>query len=427
MNFKPKTKALFPILLVVVIAGVGCMTISPAAPTLTRSTSTQLPGSSPTTVISAVRDKAAPSTEIATSTIQAIISTIARSRIAEHPSPDRKWSVAVDRYECSSSSNAGDTARIAYEQIRLIDLSNSKETVIADQIQNCDGLGMFGFSGLYWSPSHRYFYYNDSREGQPDGGCGNYFSPPLYRLDTKTMDVIKLESGFLSPDGQKLVMWHKQEIIIWDLDQGEVGSVTPSESKLFNGRLWWSQKSDSVLFLQTEFECVLNFGKLYITRLDMSNLLQSQVAVVKSLDASVNPAPAAGLLTLLSYQPLVMKFDAARWQDESLYVAGDSTINYLESKDLPTCYLTIHRPVKLNPPYSKVIKRIGSFNFTVVTLDEKPSDFTHLFYSADQFIAGYDLRRGAPMIEVGAISSEWNGCKVLAEAVISTLQAPITP
>jgi len=59
-----------------------------------------------------------------------------------------------------------------------------------------------------------------------------------------------------------------------------------------------------------------------------------------------------------------------------------------------------------------------------VTLDEKPSDSMHLFYIADQFIAGYDLRRGIPVIEVGAISSEWDGCKDLAEAIISTLQRP---
>jgi len=424
MKLISKMKVLFSILFIVMMAGYGCIPIAPIAPTSTIAAPKQLPGSSPTAMTSATPDEAATSSVAATATIKTIISTVARSRIARYPSPDRKWSVVVDRYECSSSASGGDTASLAYEQIRLIDLGNGKETVIADQIQNCDGLGTFGFSGLYWSPSNRYFYYNDSREGQPDGGCGNYLSLTLYRVDTETMDVIKLQSGFLSPDGQKLVMWHKQEIIIWDLDQGEIGSITPSSTRLFNGRLWWSQKSDSVLFLQTEFECAPNFGKLYITKLDISNLLQNQVAVVKSVDTSVNPAPAAGVLTLLSYQPLVMKFDAAHWQDESLYAAGDSTVNYLQSRDLPTCYLTVHLPVRLKPPYSQVIQRIGKFNFTVVTLDEKPSDMMHLFYIADQFISGYDLRHGIPVIEVGAISSEWDECKVVAENVLGTLHTP---
>ncbi len=421
MNPKVQGKASFSILLIVFVAVAGCTGIAPVTPSLAPA-STRTPSPIPTGTDTATPDDIATSNFIETASVGALVSTVEPYTLAQYPSPDGKWNVEVVRYECADLSSQD---RVAYEQIRLVDLSDGAAKVVDDQRQNCGGLGAFGFNGLYWSPSARYFYYNDSREGQPDGGCGNYLALPMYRLDTDTKEALELDGGFLSPDKTKLASWRKHEIVIWDLDKGEIARVPPRKSDLFNGRMWWSQKSASILFLQTEFQCAPNYGKSYITSLDVANLSQSPIAEYETTDTGVPPTPLpAGVFVLSSYSPLVMEYDPALWQDESHYATGDSTINYLQAKWLGTCAISVQKRADLSPPHSSKIVRIGRFNFTIVTLEESPPDFVSLFYLADQFISGYDLRRGAPVLEVGAVPSEWAECKIRAEEVLSTLHPP---
>lgn len=422
MKFKIKGKVLILILLMAVITNAGCITISPITPTLTRTSSTQSSNTESTTTAIVSPNGTAESSEIPTISVEAITSSVPPYRLAEYPSSDHTWSVAVDRYECSNLSVGGNTENIAYEQIRLIDLSTRKETVIADQIQNCSGLGAFGFKGLYWSPSNQYFYYNDSREGQPDGGCGNYIDLPMYQLNVETNKVLMLDRGFISPDQAKVAMWRDHKVVIWDLDKGELGEVAPIRPSLFSGKIWWSQKSDSVLFLQTENACAPDFGTSYVSNLDLRDFSQEVIANSNVTGvANYSFPPSADEFILASYPPLVLNYDPLQWQDESLYNFGDSTINYLQTKDLTTCRITVLKFLTIKDHHSSKIVRIGRFNFTITTLDEPSPDFVNVYYAADQFIEGYNLSHGAPIFKVGSLPAEWKQCQALAEEVLSTL------
>jgi hypothetical protein len=129
--------------------------------------------------------------------------------------------------------------------------------------------------GLYWSPNNRYFYYTDWREGNPEG-CGNYIVPMIYRFDTLIQADIMVGGGHLSPDKTKLAMWQGQEneIVIWDLDQGEVGRVQSLQPLRFNGEISWSPDSQSIVYLQTEWDCAPDYGKTFLARLNLEDMSQ---------------------------------------------------------------------------------------------------------------------------------------------------------
>ena len=80
--------------------------------------------------------------------------------------------------------------------------------------------------------------------------------------------------GHASPDKTKLAMWQKNEIVIWDLDQGEVARVQGLERVRFNGEISWSPDGQSLVYLQTEWDCAPDYGKTYLTRLNLSDMSQ---------------------------------------------------------------------------------------------------------------------------------------------------------
>lgn len=214
---------------------------------------------------------------IETASINAIISTVQPVALAKYPSPDGKWRVEVIRYDCINYSYEDYIGIIAYEQLKLINLSAGTEKIVDDQGQACDGIGTYGFEGLYWSPSNRYYYYTDARDGSP-GGCGNYVAFPIYRLDTVTWETIMVGGAHISPDKTKLALWQgyqDHEVVIWDLDEGEVGRVPGLISNTLNGQISWSPDSQSLVYLQTTSDCAQDYGKTYIMRLDLLNMSQS--------------------------------------------------------------------------------------------------------------------------------------------------------
>jgi hypothetical protein len=213
---------------------------------------------------------------IETASINALVSTMEPVRLAVYPSADGKWQAEVIRHDCIEYPYPDYTARIAYEQLKLIDLSDGMEITIDDQLQNCDGLGGGGLEGLYWSPGNRYFYFTDWREGQPDG-CGNYIVPTIYRYDTLTQASSTVGGGHLSPDKTKLALWEwqKNEIVIWDLDQGEIARIPGlSVGVTLNGQIAWAPDSQSLVYLRTTFDCVPDFGKTYVIRLKLTDRSQ---------------------------------------------------------------------------------------------------------------------------------------------------------
>jgi hypothetical protein len=231
---------------------------------------------SPTKSVTSTPNATATLDAIQTASIQTLISTVQPVVLAEYPSIDRKWQVDIIRYDCINYTNQDYKAIIAYEQLKLINLSDGTEKFVDEQPQACDGIGMYGLGGLYWSPSNRYFYYTHSREGNPET-CGNYAVPTIYRLDTLTQETMMVGGGHLSPDKTKLAMWEWQEheIIIWDLDQGEVGRVPGLIPDTLDGDISWSPDSQSLVYLQTTFDCAPDYGKVYFSRLNLPEISQS--------------------------------------------------------------------------------------------------------------------------------------------------------
>lgn len=212
---------------------------------------------------------------VETASIQTLTSTVHPEVLEEYPSPDGKWRAEVIRYDCINYQYPDYVERIAYEQLKMINLMDGNESVVEDQLQNCDGIGGGGLKGLYWSPNNRYFYFTDWREGHPEG-CGNYILPTVYRFDSLTQERLTVGGGHISPDKTKFAMWElqKNEIVIWDLDQGEVARVASMERMRFHGEISWSPDGQSIVYLQTEWDCAPDYGKTYLTRLNLADMSQ---------------------------------------------------------------------------------------------------------------------------------------------------------
>jgi hypothetical protein len=227
----------------------------------------------PTVAATSTLDEVVTLHTIETASIQTLTSEVQPEVLAEYPSLDGKWRAKLIRYDCINYQYPDHVERIAYEQLKIIDLRDKSEKTIEDQLQNCNGIGGGGLKGLYWSPNNRYFYYTDWREGYPET-CGNYSVPMIYRFDAFTEENVAVGGGHISPDKTKLAMWQKYEIVIWDLDQGEVARVKSLERVRFNGEIAWSPDGQSIVYLQTEWDCAPDYGKTYLTRLNLSDMSQ---------------------------------------------------------------------------------------------------------------------------------------------------------
>lgn len=183
-------------------------------------------------------------------------------------SPDEQWRVDIMIYDCVQLTAGTDPN--AYEELRLIEVSTGDVKVMDSQLLNCGGLGAFGLEGRFWSPNSRYFYYTDARESWPDGGCG-YWERPLIRLDLADQSIQRLDGGPLSPDGTKLAMWEGTNIVIWDLDDGEIARAPAQLEAGFRGPIAWSPDGESLVYLQTEEDCN-PFARSYMIRLELPEL-----------------------------------------------------------------------------------------------------------------------------------------------------------
>jgi len=141
-------------------------------------------------------------------------------------SPDQSWQVEIVRYDCTLLSEAGEELEgvpIAYEQL-LLTGPDGEVTPAADQLQYCGGLGASGINGLFWSPDGKYFYFDMAREGVPDGMPCGYWHKGESRVNLETLEVEALPGkGSVSLDGSKLLLVAEPDLILWDLNQGEVG------------------------------------------------------------------------------------------------------------------------------------------------------------------------------------------------------------
>lgn len=190
--------------------------------------------------------------------------------LASYPSPDRKWQAVFTTYGRCTQGGGADMN--AYEQLKLIQVDNQSEKVVDDQLQYCGGLGAYGLGGLFWSPNSRYFYYTNAREGMPEG-CGPW-ERPLVRLDTANWKIERLGGGPLSPNKTKIATWQGQELVVWDVTQGEIARTMVAVPDAITGEIAWSPNGQSIVYLQTALDCY-PWGKSYLVRLDLPKLKSS--------------------------------------------------------------------------------------------------------------------------------------------------------
>jgi WD40 repeat protein len=193
---------------------------------------------------------------------------------ASYLSPDGMWRMDITIYSCVKVGEGMD--ELAYEKLTLIDLASGEELLADEQLQNCGGVGAYGFAGRFWSPNSRYFYYTNAQQGFPDG-CG-YWDAPLSRFDIASLENEYLGAGTLSPDGSKLATWDggKQALVIWDVDYGELSRFTPVSDILDMGPVVWSPDSRSLVYIQVESWCPVS-GKSLLAKVDASGYTQSLV------------------------------------------------------------------------------------------------------------------------------------------------------
>jgi len=206
----------------------------------------------------------------ATAIAQAVVSTAQPKVYASSLSPDKNWRVEIMVSDCV---RVGEGDPNVYEQLNLIQISNGVETVIDSQLHYCEGLGAYGFEGLLWSSTSRYFYYTPGREGAPDGLCW-YWERPIHRIDVLTQATEFVGAGPLSPDKTKIASWRERDLVIWGLNESELARIPAAISNARLGPISWSPDSRSLVYVQTTSDC-FPFGKSNVIRLDVSEQRQS--------------------------------------------------------------------------------------------------------------------------------------------------------
>jgi len=213
-----------------------------------------------------------PATPIPTVDIAAtVIGTIPPRIHSSFLSADNQWRAEVVIHDCVKLQ--GNIDANAVEMLKLIQVNDQAERIIETQLLSCGGVGAFGIGGLLWSPNNQYFYYTDARESVPDGLCG-YWARLIKRVNVDTQEVESVGGGHLSPDKTKLAFWQDNEIVIWSLDEGETVRVPATIPEAFENQIAWSPDSQSLVYLQTELDCY-PFGESYVTRLDLSGMIQN--------------------------------------------------------------------------------------------------------------------------------------------------------
>ena len=206
----------------------------------------------------------------ATAIVKAVVAAGQPKVYASYLSPDERWRAEVILYDCAQVFGVDANA---YEQLKIIRVSDGMERVVADQLQFCGGLGAYGLGGLFWSPNSHYFYFTDARQGVPDGaGCS--WERPLFAVEVASGNVEQLAPGSpwsLSPNEITIAAQRGRELMLWSLDDGEIASTPLAIPDAAAGIIVWSPDRQSLVYLQTASNCQ-PFGKSYIVRLDLGEL-----------------------------------------------------------------------------------------------------------------------------------------------------------
>jgi hypothetical protein len=141
-------------------------------------------------------------------------------------SPDENWQAEIVRYECVLVDPANGSEN-AYEQIIITRLSDGTQTVAAEQLQYCGGLGSYGFNDLYWSSNSLYYYFDEIRVfNEPDGMPCGLLNTGFSRINVESsIREYVPGNGTAVNENSIHVGWTDHEIVLTDLNNGEISRV----------------------------------------------------------------------------------------------------------------------------------------------------------------------------------------------------------
>ena len=165
-------------------------------------------------------------------------------------SPDEGWSanVVVSYPENADGTLFGDQY---HTLVIAVNLKDGTQWRVVDEWLNY-GLGYTTPEVLGWSDDGRFLYIGDS--GVPDG-CGPRFTQNLRRVHLSSGHVSPLEidtgrSPALSPDGQTLVSFGEEGLLLHDLENGEEAAIAfePPAQDWWPGSVSFSPEGEQLLF-----------------------------------------------------------------------------------------------------------------------------------------------------------------------------------
>ncbi len=207
-----------------------------------------------------------------TEIVETMIATGKRITLQSVRSPNGKWRAEVIRYDCVRVGIEVDEK--AYEVIKLIRLEDGLETVLDTQLQNCGGLGAAGLGVEFWSANSQYVYYTEAREGVPDGCSGGWWRS-LVAYDVLHDSREKLALGPLLPIRKILVFPMEKELILWDLNQGEIGRLPLLHADWVVWDIAWSPGGNELVYIQSEDICIPL--KSSVVQVNVTEMIQTEI------------------------------------------------------------------------------------------------------------------------------------------------------
>jgi hypothetical protein len=220
-----------------------------------------------------------------TAVAAALVAAVTPEVHASYRSLDGQWLAEIITYECTPVL---DDFGNAFEQLRLTRADPPAEFVVDSQLRSCGGLGAAGLDVVAWSPNGRYLYYTDGREGVPDGGCGPNWVRPVLRADLNTRATEPVGPAQLSPDQTHLAFKQGDVIVVWSLDEGQVGQARAAAPGVPVEDIAWSPGSKSIAYLQVGNACMPTdtsyVGRLDLPGLEPTLLFDSQSPLIISME-----------------------------------------------------------------------------------------------------------------------------------------------
>lgn len=167
---------------------------------------------------------------------------------SESLSPDGRWAArSVSAYPINEQLGVfGDQAHIF---LKVVELITAEEWILVDEWTGY-GLGMAAPNVIRWTDDSRYLFFADT--GVPDG-CGPAFVENLRRAELLTKEIVPMpvSSNSVSPDGQKLLTFDENGLLLLDLTsrQDDYIPLEIQEGEVWLGQIDWSP--DRKFFLIT--------------------------------------------------------------------------------------------------------------------------------------------------------------------------------